>query len=85
MRKEGSYWIKLSALLVGLVLGLHLHHLIPLGLELGRQGLSVPGVLHDALHCNPLLHILLEDGVQKASALWRKLHHMNPIKIKCCK
>ena len=68
------YRVKLSALLVSLLLGLHPHHLIPLGLELGGQGLPVPGVLHDALHRDPLLHICLENGIQQTSAAWRELH-----------
>ena len=58
-----AYWVKLSALQVSFLLRLHPHQLVPLGLELGGQGLPVPGVLHDALHCDPLLHICLENGI----------------------
>ena len=58
---------------MGIPLSLHLVQVLHLGLEVGGQGLQVPGVLHDALHCNTPLHISLKNAVQQASALSRKL------------
>lgn len=63
-----AYWINLSALQMRLCLSLHPRELVPLGLEVGGQGLSVPGVLHNALYCDALLHICLENGIQQTPA-----------------
>lgn len=65
----GTDRVDLPAGEVRFLFSLDLVQMLQLGLVLGAQGLQVPGVLHDAIHCDALLHIRVKDAVQQASAL----------------
>ena len=54
---------------MSVLLGLDLVQMLQLGLVVGGEGVQVPGMLHDTLHRDALLHICHKDTVQQASAL----------------
>lgn len=67
------YRVQLPGAHVSILASLDLIQVLQLGLILGRQGMHVPRMLHDLIHCNALLHIGLKDTIQQAAALARQL------------
>ncbi len=75
--RSSTYRVNSPGLHVAVHVSLDLVQVLQLGLVVGGEGVHVPGVLHDPLHCDPLLHIRHKDAVQQAPALGRQLQASN--------
>lgn len=68
-RRRQTDRVNLPALHVGFQLNLDLLQVLQLRLVLAGEGLRVPGVLHDSIHRDALLHISFKDAIQKVATL----------------